>query len=85
MLVVPEVTTTYLRAAQQELCYFFKKATGIDLKTTTDTGLGGAQGWYAIGPLAANDPLEAELAAKDGEAWKSFLLGKFSGFFLRVR
>ena len=51
----------------------------------TDTGLGGAQGWYAIGPLAANDPLEAELAAKDGEAWKSFLLGKFSGFFLRVR
>ena len=51
----------------------------------TDTGLGGAQGWYAIGSLAANVPLEAELAAKDGEAWKSFLLGKFSGFFLRVR
>ena len=40
-LVVPEVTTTYLRTAQQELCYFFKKATGIDLKTTTDAGLGG--------------------------------------------
>ena len=51
----------------------------------TDAGLGGAQGWYAIGPLAANVPLEAELVAKDGEAWTSLMLGKFSGFFMHVR
>ncbi len=40
-LIVPEIASTYIRTAQQEFCYFFKKATGFDMKTATDAGLGG--------------------------------------------
>jgi len=51
----------------------------------TDTCLGGAQGWYAIGPLSANVPLDVEMATGEGELLKVSLAGKFSGFFLHLR
>ncbi|MBQ3506030.1 MAG: DUF4838 domain-containing protein [Clostridia bacterium] len=35
-VVVPEVASNYIRTAQSELCYFFKKATGIDLRVIND-------------------------------------------------
>ena len=38
-LVVPEVATYYIRTAQTEFMYFFKKATNIDLRVVKDTSL----------------------------------------------
>lgn len=38
-IVVPEVTSDYLRVAQSEFSYLFKKATGIDLRVINDTQL----------------------------------------------
>lgn len=35
-VVVPEVTTNYIRTAQSEFLYFFKKASGIDLRVIND-------------------------------------------------
>ena len=35
-VVVPEVTSNYIRTAQSEFLYFFKKATGIDLRVIND-------------------------------------------------
>lgn len=40
-LVIPEASSSYIRKAMQEFCYFFKKATGFDMKTSSDAGLGG--------------------------------------------
>lgn len=51
----------------------------------TDTGLDGAQGWFAVGPLAANEELEAGLLTAEGDVWQALMSGKFSGFFLHLR
>ena len=49
----------------------------------TDTGLGGAQGWYAI---SVAPDATASLAAEAGDAVLSAeLLGLFDGFILSVR
>lgn len=40
-LIVPATMSTFLRTAQQEFCYFFNKATGIDIRTSNDAGLTG--------------------------------------------
>ena len=51
----------------------------------TDTGLGGAQGWFAVGPLSANEELVAGLVTAEGNVWQALMIGKFSGFYLHLR
>lgn len=50
----------------------------------TDTGLGGAQGWYAIGGLASGETLELGFTAQDCEGEAS-LKGALDGARIHVR
>ena len=52
--------------------------------TEVDTGLDGAQGWYAFGPVARGDDVSLSAATPDGDVEAS-LRGWFDGFFLRLR
>lgn len=57
------------------------KLDGVEI----DTGLAGAQGWYAIGPLHANVALDATMVTAEGEHFDAALYGKFLGFYLHMR
>ena len=50
-----------------------------------ETGLGGAQGWYALGPVDTEESVTAELTTEKGDIWTAFLFGKFPGFYMFVR
>lgn len=49
-----------------------------------DTGLGGAQGWYALGPVARGDDVVLSGTA-NGDVFEAFLRGWGDGFFFKVR
>ena len=52
--------------------------------TVVDTGLDGAQGWYAYGPLAARASERVQLSTAE-DVWSALLFGFSEGFFLSVR
>ena len=49
-----------------------------------DTGLGGAQGWFALDPVARGDRVSVSGSA-NGILYDAFLLGWGDGFFFHVR
>ena len=51
----------------------------------TDTGLDGAQGWFAVGPLAPQATQGVALATAAGESYSAELVGKAAGFYLFFR
>ena len=53
------------------------KVNGID----TDTGLDGAQGWYALGKIDPNEPVSLSMTA-DGKEYIASLLGGGAGLML---
>lgn len=50
----------------------------------TDTGLGGAQGWYPIGEIGIGEPLSLTLTT-DAAAYAASLLGGGSGMAVTIR
>ena len=56
------------------------KVNGID----TDTGLGGAQGWYALGKIDPNEPVSLSMTA-DGKEYIASLLGGGAGLMMILR
>ena len=58
----------------------------VDGKETVDadTGLGGAQGWFALDPVARGDRVSVSGSA-NGIRYDAFLLGWGDGFFFHVR
>ena len=53
------------------------KINGVD----TDTGLDGAQGWYALGKIDPNEPVSLSMTA-DGKEYMASLLGGGAGLML---
>ena len=53
------------------------KVNGVD----TDTGLDGAQGWYALGKIDPNEPVSLSMTA-DGKEYVASLLGGGAGLML---
>ena len=49
-----------------------------------DTGLDGAQGWYALGPVANGDDVSLSMETADGSV-DAALRGWFDGFFFKLR
>ena len=47
----------------------------------TDTGLEGAQGWYALGKIDPNEPVSLSMMA-DGKEYMASLLGGGAGLML---
>ena len=50
---------------------------------TVETGLDGAQGWYAYGPLAARASQEIRLSTPY-DVWSILLTGFAEGFFISI-
>lgn len=50
-----------------------------------DTGLGGAAGWYAWGPLAAESVAGGAQLEKDGTVYEALFRYRMSGFLLHVK
>ena len=52
---------------------------------SADTGLDGAQGWYALGGIHGDDVVGLTLTTADGAVRQASLLGRVEGFFLMVK
>jgi hypothetical protein len=61
------------------------KAFDIDGGEGDETGLGGAQGWLAIGPLAVNETHDLSMVTADDEEYFATVFGSSTGVFMYLR
>ena len=61
------------------------KAFDIDGGEDDETGLGGAQGWFAIGPLAVKETHDLSMVTADDEEYFATIFGSSIGVFMYLR